>query len=80
RSDPRGAQLWAQVAEIDGYFASSTSSDEVVRDKFGQTQDLLELLSASDRVLMDYVPSSRRMDIAEPLKPVIGRLRGAYND
>lgn len=80
RSDPRGAQLWAQVAEIDGYFASSTSSDEVVRDKFGQTQDLLELLSASDRVLMDHVPSSRRMDIAEPLKPVIGRLRGAYND
>ncbi|EEY19547.1 pH-response regulator protein palA/rim-20 [Verticillium alfalfae VaMs.102] len=80
RSDPRGAQLWAQVAEIDGYFASSTSSDEVVRDKFGQTQDLLELLSAPDRVLMDYVPSSRRMDIAEPLKPVIGRLRGAYND
>ncbi|CRJ80257.1 hypothetical protein BN1708_000200 [Verticillium longisporum] len=70
----------SQVAEIDGYFASSTSSDEVVRDKFGQTQDLLELLSASDRVLMDYVPSSRRMDIAEPLKPVIGRLRGAYND
>ncbi|KAM0330797.1 hypothetical protein ACHAQA_003751 [Verticillium albo-atrum] len=80
RSDPRGAQLWAQVAEIDGYFASSISSDEVVRDKFGQTQDLLGLLSASDRVLMDYVPSSRRMDIAEPLKPVIGRLRGAYND
>ncbi|KAM0496443.1 hypothetical protein ACHAPB_007207 [Verticillium nonalfalfae] len=80
RSDPRGAQLWAQVAEIDGYFASSTSSDEVVRDKFGQAQDLLELLSAPDRVLMDYVPSSRRMDIAEPLKPVIGRLRGAYND
>ncbi|KAH7347267.1 BRO1-like domain-containing protein [Plectosphaerella cucumerina] len=80
RSDPQGAQLWAQVAEIEGYFGSSTSSDKVVRDKFDQVEDLLGLLSSSDRVLMDYVPSSRRMDIPEPLRPFIGRLRSAYND
>ncbi|TIC97966.1 pH-response regulator protein palA/prr-1 [Colletotrichum higginsianum] len=80
RSDPQGSRFWAQVAEIEGYFASSTSSDAVVRDKYKEVQDLLEMLSGSDRAIMDYVPSSRRMDIPEPLKPVIGRLRGAYND
>ncbi|EFQ34852.1 BRO1-like domain-containing protein [Colletotrichum graminicola M1.001] len=80
RSDPQGSRFWAQVAEIEGYFASSTSSDAVVRDKYREVQDMLEMLSGSDRAIMDYVPSSRRMDIPEPLKPVIGRLRGAYND
>lgn len=80
RSDPQGAAFWGQVAEIEGYFASSTSSDALVREKYREVQDLLEMLSGSDRALMDYVPSSRRMDIPEPLKPVIGRLRGAYND
>ncbi|KAJ0298316.1 hypothetical protein COL516b_009968 [Colletotrichum fioriniae] len=80
RSDPQGGQFWAQVAEIEGYFASSTSSDAVVREKYKEVQDLLEMLSGSDRAIMDYVPSSRRMDIPEHLKPVIGRLRGAYND
>lgn len=80
REDPQGAQLWGQIAEIEGYFASSTSSDKVVRDKFAQVEDLLGLMSSSDRVLMDYVPSSRQMDIPENLRPVIGRLRGSYND
>ncbi|KAF4885354.1 pH-response regulator protein palA/prr-1 [Colletotrichum fructicola] len=80
RSDPQGAAFWGQVAEIEGYFASSTSSDALVREKYREVQGLLEMLSGSDRALMDYVPSSRRMDIPEPLKPVIGRLRGAYND
>ncbi|ROT35110.1 BRO1-like domain-containing protein [Sodiomyces alkalinus F11] len=80
RSDPQGGQLWAQVDEIEGYFKTSISSDEVVQNKFTQVQDLLELMSGSDRMLMDYVPSSRRVEIPDGLRPVIGRLRGAYND
>ncbi|KAL2755390.1 hypothetical protein ACRALDRAFT_2041765 [Sodiomyces alcalophilus JCM 7366] len=80
RSDPQGHQLWAQVDEIEGYFKTSIHSDEVVQSKFTQVQDLLELMSGSDRMLMDYVPSSRRVEIPEGLRPVIGRLRGAYND
>lgn len=80
RNDEQGSKLWAHANEIGGYFASSTSSDGVVREKFDGIQELLAILAGSDRTLMDFVPSSRRTDIPETLKPVIGRLRGAYND
>src|SRR6478735_2348562 len=80
RQDPQGEKLWQHATEIDSYFQSSFSSDAVVREKFGAIQDLLAILSGPDRDLMDSVPSSRRVDIPETLKPVIGRLRGAYND
>ncbi|EWG50643.1 hypothetical protein FVEG_09799 [Fusarium verticillioides 7600] len=80
RQDPQGGKLWQHASEIESYFQSSVSSDAVVREKFGAIQDLLAILSGPDRDLMDSVPSSRRVDIPETLKPVIGRLRGAYND
>ncbi|EHA48564.1 pH-response regulator protein palA/RIM20 [Pyricularia oryzae 70-15] len=81
RQDPAGGQkLWAQVGEIEGYFASSTSSDGIVREKYLAIEDTLMVLSGSDRSLMDFVPSSRRTEIPESVKPALGRLRGAYND
>ncbi|KAM0193014.1 hypothetical protein ACHAPI_007963 [Fusarium lateritium] len=80
KQDPQGQKLWQHASEIESYFQSSVSSDAVVREKFGAIQDLLAILSGPDRDLMDSVPSSRRVDIPETLKPVIGRLRGAYND
>ncbi|KAM7212147.1 pH-response regulator protein palA/prr-1 [Rhypophila decipiens] len=83
RLDPTpngGAKLWNQAAEIDGYFASSTSSDGVVREKYAAVQETLAVLASSDRVIMDYIPNSRRTEIPEPLKPALTRLRGAYND
>jgi programmed cell death 6-interacting protein len=75
-----GAKLWNQAAEIDGYFASSTSSDAVVRDKFAAVKDTLAILAGPDRGMMDYIPNSRKTEIPELLKPAIGRLRGVYND
>lgn len=80
RADEQGSKLWSHAGEIEGYFASSISSDGVVREKFIGIQDLLFILAGTDRGLMDYVPSSRRTDIPDTLKPVIGRLRGTYND
>ncbi|KAH7320629.1 BRO1-like domain-containing protein [Stachybotrys elegans] len=79
-SDPQGAELWANAADIEGYFQTSISSDGVVRDKFASIQDLLVVLSGSDRALLDFVPSSRSKEPVEELKPAIGRLRSAYND
>ncbi|KAK0724508.1 BRO1-like domain-containing protein [Lasiosphaeris hirsuta] len=75
-----GAKLWNQAAEIEGYFASSTSSDAVVREKFAAVKDTLAILAGPDRGMMDYIPNSRRTEIPETLKPALGRLRGAYND
>jgi programmed cell death 6-interacting protein len=80
RADPNGAKLWNQAAEIEGYLASSTSSDGVVRDKFASIQDLLKLLAGSNRELLDYVPSSRRIEIPETMRSAIGKLRSAYDD
>lgn len=75
-----GARLWNQAAEIDGYFASSMSSDAVVRDKFAAVKDTMAVLAGPHRGMMDYIPNSRKTEIPEMLKPAIGRLRGVYND
>jgi programmed cell death 6-interacting protein len=75
-----GAKLWNQVAEIEGYLASSTSSDAIVRDKFAAVKDTLAILAGPDRGIMDYIPNSRKTEIPEALKPAIGRLRSAYSD
>ncbi|KAI0137142.1 BRO1-like domain-containing protein [Xylariales sp. AK1849] len=81
RVDPtQGAKLWNQVSEATGWFGNSASSDALVREKFHAMEPTLSVLSGPDRGIMDFVPSSRRTEIPESLRPAIGRLRGAYND
>ncbi|KAK4145147.1 BRO1-like domain-containing protein [Dichotomopilus funicola] len=75
-----GAKLWNQASEIEGYFTSSTSSDEVVREKFAAVKGTLAILAGSDRGMLDYIPNSRKTEIPDTLKPAIGKLRGVYND
>lgn len=76
----QGAKLWTQAAEAEGWFANSASSDGVVREKFYSVEPTLNILAGPDRGIMDFVPSSRRTEIPETLKPAIGRLRSIYND
>ncbi|KAI3328073.1 pH-response regulator protein palA/RIM20 [Xylariaceae sp. AK1471] len=81
RNEPtQGAKLWTQAAEAEGWFANSESSDGVVREKFYGIEPTLAILAGPDRGIMDFVPSSRRTEIPETLKPAIGRLRSVYND
>ncbi|CAJ2511936.1 Uu.00g075610.m01.CDS01 [Anthostomella pinea] len=81
RNEPnQGVKLWNQVAEAEGWFGNSASSDGVVREKYYSIEPTLAILAGSDRGMMDFVPSSRRTEIPESLKPAIGRLRSAYND
>ncbi|KAI1195286.1 BRO1-like domain-containing protein [Nemania serpens] len=81
RNEPnQGAKLWTQVGEAQGWFANSASSDGVVREKFNSVEPTLAILAGPDRGIMDFVPSSRRTEIPEPLKPAIGRLRSIYSD
>ncbi|KAF2964172.1 hypothetical protein GQX73_g9394 [Xylaria multiplex] len=81
RNEPnQGTKLWTQVAEAEGWFANSASSDAVVREKFYSVEPTLGILAGPDRGIMDFVPSSRRTEIPETLKPAIGRLRSIYND
>lgn len=81
RTEPaEGAKLWNKVSEAAGWFENSGSSDALVRDKFRNIEPNLALLAGPDRAIMDFVPSSRRTEIPEALRPAIGRLRGVYND
>lgn len=81
RNEPnQGAKLWTQAGEAEGWFANSASSDGVVREKFNTVEPTLAILAGPDRGIMDFVPSSRRTEIPEPLKPAIGRLRSIYSD
>lgn len=80
REDPQGVKLWKQATDVEGYFASSTSSDGVVREKYLAVESTLSILAGSDRSLMDAIPQSRKTEIPETIKPVLGRLRSAYND
>lgn len=81
RTEPtQGTKLWNQVAEAEGWFANSASSDGVVRQKFYSIEPTLAILAGPDRGIMDTVPSSRRMEIPESLKPAINRLRSTYNE
>jgi programmed cell death 6-interacting protein len=80
QSDPQGDKLWGHAGEIEGYFASSAGSDEVVREKFTANEELIHILCGSDRSLMDFVPSSSQRDTNPELKASVGKLRNAYND
>ncbi|KAF3765734.1 hypothetical protein M406DRAFT_60355 [Cryphonectria parasitica EP155] len=80
QEDPQGAKLWKQATDVEGYFASSTSSDAVVRDKYLAVESTLSILAGSDRSLMDAIPQSRKTEIPETIKPALGRLRGVFND
>ncbi|KAI0395655.1 pH-response regulator protein palA/RIM20 [Xylariaceae sp. FL0594] len=81
REEPnQGAKLWKQAEEAEGWFENSESSDRVVREKFYAVEGVLAVLAGPERGIIDFVPSSRRTEIPESLKPAIGRLRSAYND
>lgn len=80
KEDPQGAKLWKQAVDVEGYFASSTSSDAVVREKYLAVENTLAILAGSDRSLMDAIPQSRKTEIPETVKPALGRLRSTFND
>ncbi len=78
-ADAQGQKLWTNADEIEGYFASSGSSDGVVRDMFAAIEPMLTLLVGPDRGLLDFVPNSRKTELPEAVKPHLNRLRAAYN-
>ncbi|PHH73548.1 hypothetical protein CDD82_5390 [Ophiocordyceps australis] len=78
--EPQGAKLWTDAEAIAGYFASSSTSDATVREKFASSEELLRILCGPDRGLMEFVPSSVAHETNEELKASVGKLRSAYND
>jgi programmed cell death 6-interacting protein len=79
-SKSAGAKLWAQVSEIDGYLKSAANSDELVKTKHRECEDMLKILSGTDRDLGNFVPSSRRVAIPPKLEAEASKLRASLND
>ena len=82
RADSRSVapKLYAQVAEIEGYLKSAANSDELVKTKFRECEDVLRILSGSDRDIGNFVPSSRRIAIPPKLEGEVSRLRNSLNE
>ena len=82
RADSRRAapKLYAQVGEIDGYLKSAANSDELVKTKFRECEEVLRVLSSSDRDIGNFVPSSRRVAIPPKLEGEVSRLRNSLNE
>ncbi|RDL37845.1 Uncharacterized protein BP5553_05278 [Venustampulla echinocandica] len=82
RLDSRSAaaQLYAQVEEIDGYLRSAANSDQLVLTKFHECEEILRILSSSDRDIGNSVPSSRRVAIPPRLEVEVSRLRNSLNE
>jgi programmed cell death 6-interacting protein len=79
-SKSAAAKLYAQVAEIDGYLKSAGNSDQLVVNKFRECEDMLRILSSSDRDIGNFVPSSRRVAIPPKLESEVSRLRNSLNE
>lgn len=82
RHDSKSAapKLYNQINEIDGYLKSAANSDELVRSKYRDCEDMLRMLAASDRELGNFVPSSRRVAVPPRLEGDVTRLRNCLND
>ena len=82
RADSQSAatKLYAQVTEIDGYLKSAANSDELVKTKFRECEEILRILSSSDRDIGNFVPSSRRVAIPPKLEGEVSRLRNSLNE
>ncbi|KIM95169.1 hypothetical protein OIDMADRAFT_80910, partial [Oidiodendron maius Zn] len=79
-SKTAAAKLYAQVDEIDGYLKSAANSDELVHSKFRECEDMLRILTSSDREIGNFVPSSRRVAIPPKLEGEVSRLRNCVNE
>jgi programmed cell death 6-interacting protein len=79
-SQTAAASLYRQIGEVEGFMKSAANSDELVKTKYKDSEDMLRLLSGNDRDLGNFVPSSRRVTILPKLETESSRLRECLND
>ena len=73
-------KLYKQVSEIEGYLKSANSSDELVKGKLKDCEDVLKVLEGTDRDLEGYVPSSRRAVMPPKIEKEASKLRTILNE
>ncbi|KAI9376531.1 BRO1-like domain-containing protein [Aspergillus egyptiacus] len=79
-SDAAAPKLYTQSHEIDGYFISAQSSDNLVEQKLRDSEAVFRVLTGTNRDLEAYVPSSRRAAIPPEVEREVIRLRSCISE
>lgn len=75
-----GRKVYQTASDINGYFSSAQSTDELIRGKLRDAEKVLRILTGTNRDLESYVPSSRRAAITPNLERETSRLRSCLNE
>ncbi|CZT44935.1 probable pH-response regulator palA protein [Rhynchosporium secalis] len=79
-SQSAATKLFDQIGEIDNYLKSANNSDQLVISKFRECEDMLRVLSSTDRDIGNFVPSSRRAAIPPKIEGEVSNLRNCLNE
>lgn len=79
-SEVAGQKIYTTASEINGYFTSAQSSDDLIERKLRDNEKVLRVLTGTNRDLESYVPSSRRVEIPPQVEQEASRLRSCLNE
>lgn len=79
-SDSAAPKVYTTSNDINGYFTSAQSSDDLVQRKLMDSEAVFRVLTGTNRDLESYVPSSRRAVVTPEVERASIRLRGCLNE
>jgi programmed cell death 6-interacting protein len=79
-SEAAAPKLYTTSQEIDGYFTSAQSSDNLVEQKLRDSEAVFRVLTGTNRDLEAFVPSSRRATIPPEVEREVSRLRSCISE
>lgn len=79
-SEVAAQTIYKTAGEIDEYFISAQKSDDLIEKKLKDSEQVLTVLSGSNRDLESYVPSSLRAAITPEVERESSRLRSCLNE
>ena len=79
-SEEAASKLYTTSREIEGYFTSAQSSDNLVEQKLKDSEAVFRVLTGTNRDLEMYVPSSRWAALPPEVEREVSRLRGCMSE
>lgn len=79
-SEAAGQKVYQSATDINGYFSSAQSTDDLISKKLKGAEQVLRVLTGTNRDLESYVPSTRRANITPELERESSRLRSCLNE
>lgn len=74
------ARLYQQSTELQSYLNSAASSDNLVQGKIRDNEDILRIMTGTDRDIEAYVPSSRNVALSPEIESAAADLRTILNE